>query len=124
MRIRAARTPSLFCRRAPRSRRLDRPPHMYIYMYMASKKPHKTVVTYTQARQNLADVMDEVVASRAPVTVTRQGAGSVVMISAEEFMAMEETLHLLRSPRNAKRLLRSIAEAGAGRAKERKLIEP
>ncbi len=97
---------------------------MYIYIYMASKKPHKAVVTYTHARQNLADVMDDVVASRAPVTVTRQGAGAVVMISADEFTAMEETLHLLRSPRNAERLLRSIADADAGRARERKLIEP
>jgi len=91
---------------------------------MSSKKFPPSVVTYTHARQNLADVMDEVVASRAPVTVTRQGAGAVVMISAEEFGAMEATLHLLRSPRNAEKLLRSIADADAGRAKERKLIEP
>ncbi|HZS84262.1 MAG TPA: type II toxin-antitoxin system prevent-host-death family antitoxin [Stellaceae bacterium] len=76
------------------------------------------VLTYTHLRQHLAEVMDEVCARRAPVVVTRQGAESVVMISLEEFRGIEETLHLLRSPRNADRLLRSVAEAGAGRLVE------
>jgi antitoxin YefM len=82
------------------------------------------VLTYTHLRQHLAEVMDEICASRAPVVVTRQGAESVVMLSLEEFRALEETLHLLRSPRNADRLLRSVAEADAGRREERELVEP
>jgi antitoxin YefM len=79
-----------------------------------------TAVTYSHLRRNLAKVMDEAVRGRAPITVTRQGSSAVVLISAEEFAAMEETIHLLRSPRNAERLMRSIADANAGRASEQK----
>ena len=66
--------------------------------------------------------MDEVVESRAPLVVTRQsGRGNVVMMSEEEFEGWQETAHLLRSPRNAERLLRSIRSADAGEASERDL---
>lgn len=71
-------------------------------------------VSYSHLRQHLAEVMDEVARSRAPVIVTRQKAESVVMISLEEFGSMQETLHLLRSPKNAERLLGAIADAEAG----------
>ncbi|MBC7907930.1 MAG: type II toxin-antitoxin system prevent-host-death family antitoxin [Rhodospirillaceae bacterium] len=80
------------------------------------------VKSYTHVRQNLAGVMDEICASREPVVVTRQNASSVVMMSLDEFNAMEETLHLLRSPRNADELLKSIAEIEAGRVVERDLL--
>ena len=62
-----------------------------------------TVVTYSQLRQQLAAVMDQVCDSAAPVIVTRQNARSVVMLSLDEYESMAETLHLLRSPRNAER---------------------
>ena len=77
-----------------------------------------TVLTYTQVRQRLASVMDQVCDSGAPVIVTRQNARPVVMLSLEEYESMAETLHLLRSPRNADRLLRSIAAAEAGELRE------
>jgi antitoxin YefM len=79
------------------------------------------VFTYTQLRQNLASVMDEVCEGRKPVVITRQNAGSVVMLSLEEFESWEETLHLLRSRANAKRLARSIAQADAGKLRKREL---
>jgi antitoxin YefM len=67
--------------------------------------------------------MDEAVESRKPLVVTRQsGRGNVVMMSEEEFEGWQETVHLLRSPRNAERLLRSIRSAAAGRASERRLV--
>ena len=62
--------------------------------------------------------MDQVCDSASPVIVTRQNARSVVMLSLEEYESMEETLHLLRSPRNAERLVRSIAQADAGKLTE------
>ena len=77
-----------------------------------------TVLTYTQVRQRLASVMDLVCDSGAPVIVTRQNARPVVMLSLEQYESMAETLHLLRSPRNADRLLRSIAAAEAGELRE------
>ena len=85
-----------------------------------------TVVTYSQLRQRLAAVMDQVCDSASPVIVTRQNARSVVMLSLEEYESMEETLHLLRSPRNAERLVRSIArrrrQIDRGRASRVKLL--
>jgi antitoxin YefM len=80
-------------------------------------------VTYTDLRANLAKYMDEVCDSHAPLHVTRQNARSVVLVSEEEYEGMMETLHLLRSPANAERLLRSIAEADEGKLVERELIE-
>jgi antitoxin YefM len=75
-------------------------------------------VSYTELRNNLAKYMDEVCDSRAALHVTRQNARTVVMMSADEFESMQETLHLLRSPANAARLLKSIAEADRGKLTE------
>ena len=67
-------------------------------------------ISYTDARRNLAKAMDQVCNDNAPVVITRKGKGSVVMISLEDYQAMEETLYLLRSLANAINLLESIAE--------------
>jgi antitoxin YefM len=75
---------------------------------------------YSYVRQNLASVLDEVCESRSPITITRQGGKEVVMMSREEYEALEETFHLVRSPKNLARLRASIAEANAGKAKVRK----
>lgn len=82
-----------------------------------------TTVTYTDLRQNLARYLDEAIDSHAPIVVTRQsGKGNVVLISEEEFAGWQETIHLLRSPANARRLLRSIRAAEAGQTEERELV--
>jgi len=81
-------------------------------------------VSYTDLRQNLARYLDEAVESRAPLLVTRQnGKGDVVMLSAEEFAGWQETVHLLSSPRNAERLMRSIRQLEAGQGEVHELIE-
>lgn len=71
-------------------------------------------VSYTQLRANLARYMEEVCDSHDALVVTRQNARSVVLISEDEYAGMLETLHLLRSPANAARLKKGIAEANAG----------
>jgi antitoxin YefM len=71
-------------------------------------------VTYSQARENLAKTMDKVCDDHSPIIVTRKNQRSVVMISLEDYEALEETAYLLRSPKNARRLLESIAELEAG----------
>ena len=80
-------------------------------------------VPYAEFRKNLAKYMDEVCDSRAALHVTRQNARGVVMMSEEEYEGMLETLHLLRSPANAGRLLRSIESADAGTLTEHEIIE-
>jgi antitoxin YefM len=82
-------------------------------------------VTYTDLRQNLARYMDQAVDDRTPVLVTRQGGkGNVVILSEEEFVGWQETVHLLSNPANARRLLESIREAEAGLINEHELVEP
>jgi antitoxin YefM len=81
-------------------------------------------LSFSDTRANLKAVMDRVVADRAPIAITRQKAEGVVMISASEWASIEETLYLLQSPANAKRLLESIAELEAGKGAEHALIEP
>lgn len=73
------------------------------------------VRTYSHARQNLAELMDEVYESRAPVIITRQGSKPVVMLSLEEYEAMEETMYVQRSAANASNLRAAIREIKSGR---------
>ena len=80
-------------------------------------------VSYSELRANLAKYMDEVCDSRASLHITRQNARGVVMISEDEYESMMETLHLLRTPANAARLLRSIEEADKGELVEHDLLE-
>ena len=82
-------------------------------------------ISFSDSRANLKALMDRVVADKAPVTITRaRGQEPVVMMSASEWSSIEETLYLLRSPRNAEILLRSIADLNAGKGEEHELIEP
>jgi antitoxin YefM len=77
-----------------------------------------THVSYTELRANLAGFMEEVCNTRDALLVTRQGARSVVMISEEDYEGLMETVHLLRSPANASRLLESIEQANRGELTE------
>jgi len=82
------------------------------------------VLSYSDARANLKDVMDRVVDDRTHVVVTRQRAEAVVMVSLTEWNAMEETMHLLSSPKNSARLRASIDQMDAGKGQERELVKP
>ena len=67
--------------------------------------------TYTQARANLASLWDEVTLNREVVIIERRGAEAVALISADELEGLMETAYLLRSPKNAERLLGALARA-------------
>ncbi len=82
------------------------------------------VLTYSDTRANLKDVMDRVVEDHAPVVVTRKRGEAVVMVSLADWNAMEETSHLLSSPKNAKRLADSLRQLDAGGGVEHALTEP
>ncbi len=80
-------------------------------------------VTYTAARENLAATMNKVCDDREPVIITRNRDQAVVMISLEDFKALDETAHLMRSPANAQRLLAAMRSLETGKGKVRKLKE-
>jgi antitoxin YefM len=82
------------------------------------------VLTYSDTRANLKEVMDRVVEDRAPVVITRTRGEAVVMVSLADWNAMEETLHLMSAPANARRLVTAIRQLEAGDGSERELIEP
>jgi antitoxin YefM len=83
------------------------------------------IVTFSEARANLKAVMDRACADRAPVVVKRaRGQENVVIVPQGEWDGMQETIHLLASPRNAERLLEAIRGLEAGEGEEHELIEP
>ena len=72
-----------------------------------------TSTTYTNARANFAKLCNQVAATREPVLIRRRGAEDVALVSAEELAGIMETAHLLRSPKNAQRLLTVLTRAQA-----------
>lgn len=83
------------------------------------------IVTFSEARANLKAVMDRACADRAPVVVKRaRGQENVVIVPQGEWEGLQETLHLLASPANAKHLLEGIRELEAGLGEEHELIRP
>lgn len=77
-------------------------------------------ISYTKARAQLAETMERVCEDHAPVVITKKDE-SVVMISLADYQSMQETTYLLRSPKNARRLLESMAQLESGGARARKL---
>lgn len=69
--------------------------------------------TYTNARANLAKLCQQVAADRDIVRITRRNGADVALIAADELAGLMETAHLLRSPKNAARLLAAIKKANA-----------
>ena len=81
-------------------------------------------ITYSAARANLAKTMDRVCDDHEPLIITRNGEQqSVVMLSLDDYKALEETAYLLRSPTNARRLLSAVVQLAAGQGIERELIK-
>ena len=80
-------------------------------------------LTYSEARSKLANTMDKVCDDHSPIIITRKNSQSVVMMSLDDYQSLEETAYLLRSPKNARRLLESIAELKSTGVTRRKLLE-
>ena len=73
--------------------------------------------TYTQLRDKLASILDQVVDDREVVIVRRRGARDVALVPADELSGLMETAHLLRSPKNAQRLLTALRRAQGRKGK-------
>ena len=75
--------------------------------------------TYTNARANFASICNDVASTRDVVLIRRRGDEDVALISATELRSLEETAHLLRSPRNAGRLMKTLMRAKSRKGKPR-----
>ncbi|OFT64134.1 type II toxin-antitoxin system Phd/YefM family antitoxin [Corynebacterium sp. HMSC05D03] len=80
-------------------------------------------MSYSESRARYAEVLQSVVDDREEVIITRNGHESAVIVSLDDYNSLRETAYLLRSPRNAQRLLDSIESLNTGKATEHELIE-
>ena len=82
-----------------------------------------TVINYTEARNNFKSVLDTVVNDADYTIISRRDADDAVVMSLDYFNAMQETLHLLKSPANVAHLEKSIAQYREGRVTTHELID-
>ena len=82
-----------------------------------------TEVSYSYARQNLAEVLDEAEDKQEPIIIRRRGHEDMALIPADELRSLEETAHLLRSPQNARRLLSALRRALADEVKPQTIAD-
>jgi antitoxin YefM len=73
--------------------------------------------TYTDARKNLAEILDRATNALEAITITRRNSKDAVILSKEEYTSMLETIHLFSSPANAKRLLEAMSDSRKGKTK-------
>jgi antitoxin YefM len=78
-------------------------------------------VSYSEAREHLADLWDRALSDREAIRLTRRGHKPVVLVAADEYEGLLETAYLLRSPVNAARLLSALRRAEAGSGEPRTL---
>jgi len=81
-----------------------------------------TVINYTEARNNLKSVLDSVVEDADYTIINRRDGEDAVVMSLDYFNAMQETLHLLRSPKNVAHLEKSITQYQAAKVESHGLI--
>jgi antitoxin YefM len=80
-----------------------------------------STISYSAARENLAQTMNKVCDDREPVVITRQKQRSVVMLSLEDYESLTETAYLLKSRANARRLLAATKQLDSGKGRIRKV---
>jgi antitoxin YefM len=80
-------------------------------------------ISFSDAQTRLASILEMASRDREPITITRDGAGTVVILAAEEYAAMEETMHLLSTSANAGRIREGLADYAAGNLKARELCD-
>ncbi|MBN2523388.1 MAG: type II toxin-antitoxin system prevent-host-death family antitoxin [Bacteroidales bacterium] len=81
------------------------------------------ITTYSNFRQNLKGFMDMVFKSRVPLFVTRSKGDDVVVLSMTDYESMQETIHLLSSPKNAERIAIALEEYKQGRGERKELTD-
>lgn len=82
------------------------------------------VVSFTQARSGFKGVIDRVVADCDVTLIHRRDGENAVLLSESTYNSMLETLHLMQSPANARRLMEAVEQDRRGAAQKRELLEP
>mgnify|MGYP003480753588 CR=1 FL=1 len=80
-------------------------------------------ISFSELRKDMKHIMDAVRERHEPTIITRKH-GNMVLMSLDDYNALEETAYILSNPKNAQRVLTSIEEIRSGKGKEHKLIEP
>ena len=80
-------------------------------------------VSYKEATEDLAALIETANRDREPITITRNGSGAVVLLASGEYAAMQETLHLLSTPANAERIREGLADYAAGKLQPGELCD-
>jgi antitoxin YefM len=98
--------------------------HLFHLLYKYPEKRRQLrIVNFSDARNSLKDVIDQVVADADVTVISRRDAPDAVVMSLDHYSSLMETVHLLNSPANAVHLARSISQLRAGQAQEQELIE-
>jgi antitoxin YefM len=96
---------------------------LFVLLNFIKNLKNMEVTTYTNFRQQLKSYLDKVRNNHTPLYVTSANGEDVVVLSKSDYESMEETFYLMKSPKNAQRLLESLEEYEKGMMRERKLIE-
>lgn len=81
------------------------------------------ITSYSNFRQNLKSFLDKVFLNKEPLFITRSNGEDVVVLSKSDYESMQETFYLLKSPKNAERLMKGLEEYENNKGQERSLIE-
>ncbi|GAA2667365.1 MULTISPECIES: type II toxin-antitoxin system Phd/YefM family antitoxin [Actinosynnema] len=80
-------------------------------------------MSYSESRANYAETLDSVINDREEVVITRAGRDSVVIVALDDYQSMKESLYLLRSTENARRVFNSIERLESGGGEHHELVE-
>ena len=80
-------------------------------------------ISFAEARDQFTSLIDRASQDREPITIVRDGTGNVVLLAADEFAAMEETLHLFSTPANTERIRKGLDDFAAGRLRDGELCD-
>jgi antitoxin YefM len=80
-------------------------------------------ISFSEARNSLKDVLDAVVEDHEVTLIKRRDAEDAVVMSLSDYNALQETMHLLSTPANARHIMKSVAQLRAGKSKRRRLVE-
>ena len=88
---------------------------MLLYNILSYTEAIMQAISYSEARHDLKNVMDDACSNHEPILITRRKGESVVLVSLEDYESILESEYLLSSPANASRLLQSLKEAQSGK---------